>query len=50
LNKYDQFRRKFDPIYANRQSGGQGVSNFAWPDHGDSGAAKQADDDDDLYS
>lgn len=50
LNKYDQFRRKFDPIYANRQSGGQGVSNFAWPDHGDVGAAKVADDDDDLYS
>ena len=49
LNKYDQFRRKFDPVYANRQGGVQGVSRFAWPDREDQVKVDVADDDD-LYS
>ncbi|OMJ83515.1 hypothetical protein SteCoe_15547 [Stentor coeruleus] len=55
LNKYDQFRRKFDPVYASRQGGGQAASSFKWPDRdviGMSGpvGSAPANDDDDLYS
>lgn len=30
LDKYEQFRRKFDPSYANKVSGSQGVK-LNWP-------------------
>ncbi|OMJ78532.1 hypothetical protein SteCoe_21637 [Stentor coeruleus] len=55
LNKYDQFRRKFDPVYASRQGGGQAVSSFKWPDRDEIGmsgpvGSAPANDDDDLYS
>ena len=49
LNKYDQFRRKFDPVYATRQGGAPGVARFAWPEREDQVKAVVADDDD-LYS
>merc|ERR1711904_278330 len=52
LGKYDQFRKKFDPVYMNSQAGDAGFQ-IQWPD--DSGAfnastAAGDDDDDDLYS
>merc|ERR1711935_664704 len=51
LAKYDQFRKKFDPVYMNQQSGDGGFQ-INWPD--DTGAfpatAAADDDDDDLYS
>jgi len=51
LAKYDQFRKKFDPVYMN-QSSGDGGFQINWPD--DTGAftatAAADDDDDDLYS
>merc|ERR1712061_556223 len=51
LAKYDQFRKKFDPVYKN-QTGGDGVY-INWPDgptiQASSGAGA-ADDDDDLYA
>jgi transitional endoplasmic reticulum ATPase len=48
LNKYDQFRRKFDPVYAAR--GNQsGVSAFKWPEREDA-AVNSAVEEDDLYS
>jgi transitional endoplasmic reticulum ATPase len=51
LNKYDQFRRKFDPVYASRQGGGQVIARYNWPEREDAAPAKGAqDDDDDLYS
>ncbi|OMJ82658.1 hypothetical protein SteCoe_16580 [Stentor coeruleus] len=53
LNKYDQFRRKFDPVYASRQTGSQAASKFKWPEREDlSGpvGSVPANDDDDLYS
>ncbi|OMJ67634.1 hypothetical protein SteCoe_35155 [Stentor coeruleus] len=53
LNKYDQFRRKFDPVYASRQTGSQAASKFKWPEREDlSGPVGSApvNDDDDLYS
>merc|ERR1719150_2108197 len=51
LAKYDQFRKKFDPVYR-ASSGGEGSINIQWPDDaalGTSGGAA-VDDDDDLYS
>ena len=51
LNKYDQFRRKFDPVYASRQgSGGPSGPRFEWPEKEEAGGLKAAEDDDDLYS
>merc|ERR1711933_177530 len=52
LAKYDQFRKKFDPVYKN-QTGGDGVY-INWPDgptiQASSGAGTAGDDDDDLYA
>merc|ERR1719253_247295 len=52
LAKYDQFRKKFDPVYMNSSAGG-GVS-IDWPDNpvlgGGAGGAAAADDEDDLYA
>merc|ERR1711935_1162353 len=51
LAKYDQFRKKFDPVYMNSTSNDGGFQ-INWPD--DTGAftatAAADDDDDDLYS
>merc|ERR1712064_100884 len=50
LAKFDQFRKKFDPVYMNSGAGGGVVIN--WPDDvgigGGAAAAAAADDDDDL--
>merc|ERR1711953_263962 len=49
LAKFDQFRRKFDPLY--KQGQGEGMA-MQWPDEpaiGGGGAAAM-DDDDDLYA
>merc|ERR1712117_338570 len=50
LAKFDQFRKKFDPVYMTQSGGGGGVA-INWPDEpGIGGAAAVADDDDDdLY-
>merc|ERR1712127_239952 len=51
LAKFDQFRKKFDPVYKNSSGGGDSV-NIQWPDGPSLGAATTAavDDDDDLYA
>merc|ERR1712207_133070 len=50
LAKFDQFRKKFDPVYKNSSSGDGGL-NIQWPDGPSLGAAPAAaDDDDDLYA
>merc|ERR1712118_12450 len=51
LAKYDQFRKKFDPVYMNQQSGDSGFA-INWPDDNNTFTATAAadDDDDDLYS
>merc|ERR1719517_143228 len=51
LAKYDQFRKKFDPVYKN-QAGGDGAPLINWPDEPSLGATAAAadDDDDDLYA
>merc|ERR1711959_765152 len=49
LAKYDQFRKKFDPLY---KAGGDGGFSMAWPDEPAIGGGTNAaaDDDDDLYA
>merc|ERR1712176_1512166 len=51
LAKFDQFRKKFDPVYMSQSGGGTGVA-INWPDGPSLGGAAQAavDDDDDLYA
>ena len=53
LEKFEQFRRKFDPSFANKVSTGsnnQGPS-IKWPSSSNQQQAKQANnEDDDLYS
>merc|ERR1712039_904811 len=49
LAKFDQFRKKFDPVYKNSSSGEGGV-NIQWPDGPSLGVTAAADDDDDLYA
>merc|ERR1739848_711439 len=50
LAKYDQFRKKFDPVYMNSASGESGPL-IVWPDDATQfTAAAAADDEDDLYS
>merc|ERR1712183_80744 len=51
LAKYDQFRKKFDPLY--KAGSGDGGFVMQWPDEpaiGGGGAGAAADDDDDLYA
>lgn len=52
LNKYDNFRMKFDPVY--KQSAAQGAGadsvNIVWPDDNTQFTAQAVDEDDDLYS
>mmetsp|Transcript_66658 Transcript_66658/g.189250 ORF Transcript_66658/g.189250 Transcript_66658/m.189250 type:complete len:339 (+) Transcript_66658:1-1017(+) len=50
LAKFDQFRKKFDPVYKNSTSGDGCL--IQWPDDPvlGGGAAAAADDDDDLYA
>jgi|ERR1712194_978510 len=52
LNKYDNFRMKFDPVYKQSHAGAAGgdTCNIVWPDDNNNFAAPAADDDDDLYS
>lgn len=58
LDKFEQFRRKFDPAYASKQTGGSGI-NIQWPTAGNKQSnqgtsvfqqKKNANTDDDLYS
>lgn len=52
LEKFEQFRRKFDPSFATKSSqGGQSKNTIKWPSQGAQGGNKQASkDEDDLYS
>ena len=50
LEKFEQFRRKFDPSFANKSgSGGGSGPQIKWPSSSVA-AKKVANDDDDLYS
>jgi hypothetical protein len=47
LEKFEQFKRKFDPSFTNKNSGNSGPS-LKWPTG--SNQPKQQSNDDDLYS
>lgn len=53
LDKFEQFRRKFDPSFASSSGGsgsGQGGTGIKWPSSSNNQPSKkQNDDDDDLY-
>ena len=51
LEKFEQFKRKFDPSFSNKQPGSSGQSGpgIKWPSNSTQ-ARQQANDDDDLYS
>lgn len=49
LDKFEQFRRKFDPAYAAKVAGAQSVK-INWPESNASQFQQAADDDEDLYS
>lgn len=49
LDKFEQFRRKYDPAYAAKVTGGQTV-RINWPEDNSSQFQNNADDDEDLYS
>jgi hypothetical protein len=48
LEKFEQFRRKFDPSFVSKSNSNQGPS-IHWPSTGNQ-ASKKSNDDDDLYS
>lgn len=53
LEKFEQFRRKFDPSFATKTAsqGGQSKNSIKWPaSQGGQGGSKPASNDDDLYS
>lgn len=49
LNKFEQFRTKFDPAYA-AKVGNKQKAVINWPEDNTSQFQKQEDDDDDLYT
>jgi len=56
LDKYDQFRKKFDPVYAAKGSGGSGIQ-IKWPSGGQqsgnifqSNQSKKMEQEDDIYN
>jgi transitional endoplasmic reticulum ATPase len=49
LEKFEQFRRKFDPSFASK-SGNSGGPTIKWPSAGNQAANKKSNEDDDLYS
>lgn len=51
LHKFDEFRKKFDPVYAKKQGGSDNAPDIslAWPEDNSSQFAAAGGDDDDLY-
>jgi len=49
LDKFEQFRRKYDPAYAAKVTGATSVK-INWPDDTSSQFQAAADEDEDLYS
>ena len=48
LYKFEEFRKKFDPVYMTSQ-GNNSTAVINWPDDAGIGGAAAAADDDDLY-
>jgi hypothetical protein len=50
LDRYEQFRRKYDPAYA-AKVGGQKISHLEWPEEEEGAQFREdEDEDEDLYS
>ena len=49
LYKFEEFRKKFDPVYAKKSAGDSSVPKINWPEDTSSQFNAAADDDDDLY-
>ena len=49
LDKFEQFRRKFDPSFANKTGNQSQGPSIKWPSTGNQ-PSKKANDDDDLYN
>ena len=49
LEKFEQFRRKFDPSFASKSNSGSGGPKINWPSSGNQ-ASKKPQEEDDLYS
>ena len=49
LDKFEQFRKKFDPVYA-AKAPGQAVQKINWPEDSSSQFQAAAADDEDIYS
>lgn len=49
LDKFEQFRKKYDPAYAAKVAGSASIK-INWPEDNSSQFQANADDDDDLYS
>ena len=49
LYKFEEFRKKFDPVYAKKSAGESTVPKINWPEDTSSQFNAAADDDDDLY-
>jgi transitional endoplasmic reticulum ATPase len=49
LEKFEQFRRKFDPSFASKSGSGSGGPTIKWPSSGNQ-PSKKSNEDDDLYS
>jgi transitional endoplasmic reticulum ATPase len=49
LEKFEQFRRKFDPSFANKSGNSQQGPSIKWPSAGNQ-ASKKSNEEDDLYS
>jgi len=51
LEKFEQFKRKFDPSFANKQGGGSSnQSSIKWPTSNVPGSGQNKSNDDDLYN
>jgi len=48
LHKFEEFRKKFDPVYAKKMSGDNEKPTIAWPET-NVAQFDAGDDDDDLY-
>lgn len=49
LEKFEQFRRKFDPSFVSKANNSSSGPSIKWPSSGNQ-ANKKSNDDDDLYS
>lgn len=50
LEKFEQFKRKFDPSFTNKSTGNNQSPSIKWPSSSNQSRQQASNDDDDLYS